>query len=155
MAANAHIVAYLNEVVDLGSFANDRILNRPSVDRSPCSDLDVILNNHPAHLGHFQVSLATHHEAETILADITTGMHNDAVAKKRIADCGVGADRAVPANSYLLADHRVGADDGAAADFSFGSDHCAWFNSNAIFYARAGIDVRTGKIARRLQRRGL
>src|SRR5215831_5420766 len=94
MPANADIVAYLHQVVDLGSLANYRVANCAAVNRCACADLDVILNDHPADLRNLEVSLTAHHVTEAILANLATGMDDDPVADQSIAQACSGSDRA-------------------------------------------------------------
>src|SRR6186997_354147 len=85
MSADAHIVAYLNQVVDLGALADDRVTDGATVHRCSGSDFNVILNDNAANLRHFEMSVAAHHKAKSILPYIASRMHNDPVANQSVA----------------------------------------------------------------------
>src|SRR5262249_30131403 len=74
VAANDDIVPDLNEVIDLSSFADDRVLECAPVDRGVGPYLHVVLDDHPPNLRHLQVAARTHGEAEAILPDACTRM---------------------------------------------------------------------------------
>src|ERR1043165_3512405 len=138
MAADTYIVAYLHEVVDLGTLPDDRIPDRPPIDRRSGADFDVILDDYASDLGHLQVPFPAHHEAEAVLSDAAARMNDDAIADQTMGDRRIGADGAIAADPHLRADHRIGADNRAAADFGLCSDHSAGLNGGAVFDARTG-----------------
>src|SRR5262245_1213503 len=148
MSADAYIVAYLNQVVDLGALANDRVADRAAIHRRAGPDLNVILDNNTADLRHFKMPLAAHHKAEAILPDIASRMDNDPIANKCIADGRIGADRTITSDPDSGADHGICSNDGSCADFDPRADHRTGFYGDAIFHARARVDVRSGEIAR-------
>src|SRR6476469_1306511 len=73
MSADAHIVAYLNQVVDLGALSDDRVADSAAVYGCPSANFNVILNDNPADLRHFEMSAAAHHKAEPILPRLHPG----------------------------------------------------------------------------------
>ena len=48
MPANADIVAYLDQVVDLGALADHGVADRTAIDRGAGADLDIVLNDDAA-----------------------------------------------------------------------------------------------------------
>ena len=86
MTADDDVVRDLHEVVDLSSFADDRIGQGSSVDRGVGSDLNIITNHDAADLRHFHVPIATHGKAEPILPDTRTRMENHTVSDDRMGD---------------------------------------------------------------------
>ena len=70
MPANADIVADLDQVVDLGAFADHGVADGAAVDRGAGPDLDVILDDDAPDLRDLEVTLAPHHKAEAILTDL-------------------------------------------------------------------------------------
>src|SRR5262249_39993130 len=86
MTADDNVVRDLYEVVDLGSFTDDRIGQGSSVDRGVGSDLNIITNYDTADLRHFHVPMATHGKAKSILADARAGMDNHALSHNRVDD---------------------------------------------------------------------
>src|SRR5262249_15820800 len=100
MPANADIVAYLHQVVDLGPLADYRVTDCAAVNRRAGAYLDIVLNNHAADLRNLEVSLlevslTAHHVTEAVLTDLSTGMDDDPIADQRIAQAGSGSDRAI------------------------------------------------------------
>src|SRR5262249_5604478 len=57
MAADDDVVTDLDEVVDLRPFADDRVAIGAAVDADAGADLDIVLDDDPPDLGHFQMSL--------------------------------------------------------------------------------------------------
>ena len=86
MAADDDVVGDLNQVVDLGSLADDRVAVGAAVDRRPGADLDVVLDDDAADLRHLEVPARPEREAEAVLADMDAGMDDDAVADQRADD---------------------------------------------------------------------
>src|SRR5262249_25290118 len=97
MATDDDVVGDLHEDVDLGSFADDRIGEGSSVDRSVGSDLNIITNYDTADLRHFHVPVATHGKAEPILPNTRAGMENHAVSDDRMGDGRAGTNVAITA----------------------------------------------------------
>src|SRR5215475_12671417 len=123
MPANAHIVAYLHQVVDLGSLADYRVANCAAVNRRACAYLDFVLNDHPADLRNLEVSFTAHHVTEAILANLATGMDDDPVADQSIAQARSGSDRAIASYSHIGSNDGVCSDHAAAADFGAWPDN--------------------------------
>src|SRR5262245_56981092 len=153
MPANADIVAYLHQVVDLGPLADYRVTDCAAVNRRAGAYLDIVLNNHAADLGNLEVSLTAHHVTEAVLTDLATGMDDDPIADQGIAQAGSGSDRAIASSPHIGADYGVCADHGAASNFGAWSDYGARFDADPIFGAGIGVDARMSKIACIGQRR--
>ena len=147
MAANADIVAYLHQVVDLSPLADYRVANCAAVYRRAGAYLDVVLNNHSADLRNLDVSLTAHQVTEAILADLATGMDDDPIADQSIAQARSGSDRAIASYPHIGADDSVCSDHAVAANFGVWSDNGARLDADSVFGAGTGVDVRMRKIA--------
>ena len=79
MPANADIVAYLDQVVDLGAFADDGVADGTTIDRGAGPYFDVVLNNDASNLRDLEVSFSPHHESEAVLTDLAARMDDDPV----------------------------------------------------------------------------
>ena len=64
-----HVVADLDEIVDLGALADHGVADGAAVDGRVGADLDIILDDDPADLRHLAWPSAPMHEAEAVLAD--------------------------------------------------------------------------------------
>ena len=69
-----------------------RVTDGATVHRCSGSDFNVILNDNAANLRHFEMSVAAHHKAKSILPYIASRMHNDPVANQSVTDHRIGAD---------------------------------------------------------------
>src|SRR5258708_12442208 len=58
MGSNLHIVTYMHQVIQLHSFRNPRIVQRPSVNRSVPPNLHIVRNLHQPRLRKFPITLA-------------------------------------------------------------------------------------------------
>ena len=132
MPPNRDVVSNLDLIIDLGAFADNRIAIGAAVDRGIGADLDVVLDNDAADLGNFQVALATHREAETILANHDAGMDDHAIADQRVQDHRIGGNRTIAANGNGRSDYGISAYDCCFADF------------RALADDRARLDFDTG-----------
>src|SRR5262245_50589583 len=117
MSANAHIVAHLHKVVDLGAFADDGVTDSPTINGRPGSDLNVILDNNTADLRHFKMSFAAHHKAESILPDIASRVDDHPITNQSIADHRITADRTIAPDPNSGADHGICSNGGSSTDF--------------------------------------
>ena len=88
MAADDDIMADLNQIVDLGAFADNGVAIGAAIDGGAGADLDIVLQNHAADLRHFEMSARAHGEAEAILADVHAGVDNDPIADQRADEGG-------------------------------------------------------------------
>src|SRR5262249_334869 len=96
--ADHDVVRDLDQIVDLGSFADDRITDPATVDRGIGADFDIVLDDHPSDLRNFAGALGTACEAKAVLTDRTARVYNDAVADQGVCDGGAGADGAIAAD---------------------------------------------------------
>ena len=74
----------LNQVVDLGSLADDRVADGAAIDRGLSPDLDVVLDDDAADLRDLGVAARPQHVAEPILPDAATRVDDDAIADQRM-----------------------------------------------------------------------
>ena len=121
MSANADIVGNLHQIVDLGALADDRVVERPSVDCGVRADFNVILDDDPADLRDLFQTPRARSIAETILADAHTGMDDDIVADQRVLDCGSMADVTIPAYPCSRANGSARGNDRSRTDLGAGA----------------------------------
>src|SRR5579872_1657886 len=72
---NSHVVADLNQVVELGALLDDRILDRAPVDRRVGADLHIRPDAHTAHLRHLEPSAAIGGKSEPVGSDDRSGLN--------------------------------------------------------------------------------
>src|SRR5690606_17931634 len=101
---------------DLAAFADNRIGQRATIDRGIGANFDIVLNDHAANLRIFHQAGWSGQKAEPILANLNTGMENDAVTDDRKLNRALRADETVASNGATIANNRIGSYDGAAAD---------------------------------------
>src|SRR6202020_2658411 len=99
MPSDRAVVSDLDQIVDLGPLADDRIARRAAVDRGVSADLDLVLNNDAPGLRNLLVTARRRQITEPILTNANAGMNNNAVADQGVDDSGSGADRAVAADT--------------------------------------------------------
>src|SRR6185312_6970858 len=109
--ADNHVVADLDEVIDLGPGADDGVAHTAAVNVGAGADLHVVADDDPADLRDFDMPLLGRDVAETVLADMAAGMDDDAVAQNRVRHRTVRPDGAVAPDPDTCANHRVGAND--------------------------------------------
>src|SRR5674476_443715 len=93
--ADADIVAYLHQVVDLGALADHGVANGAAVDGGGGADFDIVLDDDAPDLRHLEVALSSHHEAEAVLTDLAARMNDDAIPEQRVIihpGCKIGQD---------------------------------------------------------------
>ena len=118
MPADGHIVADLDQIVDLGAFADHGVAQSAPVDGGAGADFDVVLDDHAPDLRHFQPLAAVGHVAEAVLADGAAGMDDDAVAEmlKRVKEKGIAKRGLLTQDEFKqIVDAVLGATRGAAA----------------------------------------
>src|SRR5664279_2127164 len=147
--ADAHVMADLNQVVDLAALADHGVANGPAVNRGAGADFDVVLDDDAPDLRHLEVAGAAHDVAEAILTDLAAGVDNDPVADQRVRDHRPAADGAIAPDPHLGTDHRGRPDDAAAADFGARSNHRTGLDRDAAFQPRARMHMGARHIARR------
>src|SRR5260370_1644751 len=94
------MVATRNQIVVLGSLADDGVAIGSAVDRGPRPDLDVVLQDDAADLRHFEMAARTHHITEPVLSDAASRMNDHAIADQRMRERASRADRAVPPDAH-------------------------------------------------------
>ena len=113
----AHVVADLDEIVDLAAVADDRIVQRPAIDRGVGPDLDARPDDHPPELRHFQRPVRAGCESEAVLADAGARQHAHSLADQRMGDDRVRFDDAAGADDDARTDIGVMTDPHIVADF--------------------------------------
>ena len=99
------VVGYLNEIVDLRTFANSSLAKGSSVDAGIGSDLYVVLDRHCSYLREFDVAVGTSNKSETIRPDNHTGMENDVITYRAIIfDKHAWIENAIVADDDIIAD---------------------------------------------------
>jgi hypothetical protein len=140
MASDNHVVGDLNEVVDLGSFSNNRIANPASIDRRAGSNLDIMFNYDNADLRHLEVSGCAHDKAEPILTDVTTRMYNDPIANDCVRDRTSWTDGTILSDLNVWSNHGIGSNQRSNADDSPRSDYSSGINRHAVRDLGEGMD---------------
>src|SRR6187549_928095 len=139
MAPNLAVVPNLNEVVDLGPFADHGIADRAAVDGRVRADLDIVLDDDPADLRDFPIAGGAGQKAKAILSDAHAPMDHDAVADQRMHNGGRRSDRAVAPDPHLRAYHGSRPDDGAGTDFRAWPNHRSGIDRDAALKPRRGM----------------
>ena len=116
MPPDVGVVPNLDQIINLGAFADHSVRQRSPVDSAIGADFHGILNNDPTQLRDFEVPGCAADEAKAVLADARTGEDADAIADQSVAD------RDVRSNDDVVANLDATADDGALADNAVSSD---------------------------------
>src|SRR3546814_13188334 len=107
MAADAHVVADLDLVIDLGAFAYHRVIHGAAIDGRIGADLDIVLDDHPADLDDFQHARGTRRIAEAILPDPRAVMDDHIIADQRRDNARSRGNGAAAADLHIRADQRA------------------------------------------------
>ena len=149
------VVADLDLVVDLGALADDGVPDGAAIDRCSRPDLHVVLNDDTANLRNFAVAASAPMTKPKPSCPIDAfGMDDDAVADQRMADAGVGPDRAIATDPDIAPDHRAGTDDGARSDLRPRPDHRPGIDRDPVLHACRRMHGSAGRNAGRLEQRG-
>src|SRR5262245_1756717 len=140
MPTDHDVVGDLHQVVDLGAFADHRVLERAAIDAAIGPDLHVAPDDDPADLGHLEVPLRPHGKTEAILADANAGVQDDAVADERVGDAGAWSDIAALADGHAIAHDRACRQGRAAPDPGLAAHHHAWLDAHVLLDRGAGVD---------------
>src|SRR5262245_19264685 len=151
VAADRYIVSDLDQVVDLGAFADHRVAIGAAIDRRPSADLHFVLNNDPTNLHDLAVAACPHEIAESILPDRAAGMDDHAISYQAVRNRHVGTDGAVAADAHAGSDCGTCVDDRARSDLGPRTDDGAGINGHAVFHAGAGMDEGTNRGTARLE----
>src|SRR5262249_9450757 len=146
MPANTHIVAYLDQVVDLRAFADHGVADCATIDSGAGPYLNIVLTDNSTSLRIFEMSLTGHHQSEAALIDLEAGMNNDPITDQGISYSRTGADSAVASNSDLRANGGVCSYHAAAADLNARTNDCARLNDHVVFGSSTFIDMSLGEI---------
>src|SRR5262245_46609925 len=106
MPPDHDVVPYLHEIINFRALADHCILKCTAIDGRIGANLNVVLNDDAADLGHLEVTLRSHGEAEPVLPNAGPGMDDDPVADEGMREGRLRADEAIPANSATIADQR-------------------------------------------------
>src|SRR6478672_8979777 len=129
MTPDGRIVADLHQIVDLAAFSNDSVAQAAAGDRCARADLDIILNDEPAHLRNLGMSAGAR-------------LQNYPVANERIQDGAARAYGAPAADTHLRADDCIGTDHRAAADLRPCPDHRAGLHGHVWLQPGGRMNVR-------------
>ena len=114
LAADAHVVGDLDEIIDLGAPPDHRLAEAGAVEGRVGADLDVVFEDHVADL----------RDATDLAVD---GLITEAIG----ADDGAGLDAAAGAEDAVVADDDAGLEPAIDADRSAGTDMAAGFEDRA------------------------
>lgn len=146
MAAYLDVVTDLNEVIDLGAFADDRVTRRASVDTGPGADLHIVLNDHAAKLRHFQMAHRAHSKSKTILANIDAAVEDHAITDQCVLDDRLGANISVTANLNMMRNHRAGTNRRSSSNSRMGANNRPGFNRYTSSSVAEGSICAAGEI---------
>src|SRR6476620_5275254 len=82
-AADANVVADLNEIVNLGPGANDGVIEAAAIDGRVRADLDVLLDDAPPNVRNLVVDSVAEHVAKAIASQASAGLHHHARSERR------------------------------------------------------------------------
>src|SRR5262249_28167075 len=142
MAADRDIVSDLHQIVDLGALADHRIAIGSAIDRGPCPDFHVVLQDDPTELQDLAMALCSHHVAEAVLSDCAAWMHDHAIADQGVGNRDVGADYAVAADAHVRSNGGARVDHGASSDLSERSNHSSRIDDYPALQAGGRMDQR-------------
>ena len=117
--ADLHVVADLDQVVELHAAADDRRVGFGAVDAGVGADFDVVLDDDVAQLGDLvESAFGIGHESESVGTDHGPGVE-DAVRPDgaTFVDLHTGIERRVVADRYALSEVDLGVDLAVLADF--------------------------------------
>src|SRR5262245_29786875 len=80
LLTNLDVVRNLNEVVEFCAPADDGSLQRTAVDARVRSNLDVVLDDHAAHLRELHIAIPISHKPKAIRPNDRPGMDDDVIA---------------------------------------------------------------------------
>ena len=149
-----HVVADVNQIVELGPAANPGFFERPAVDGGVGSHLNIVLNDQRTLLGKLGVlpGRAIADIAEAIGSQHRPGVDHHPVSERGArVDDHPGVDVAIAADSHAGADHRSAVDDGPGADTGslldrgVGADRDTRRNLHAGRKHRRRVDGRRGR----------
>ncbi len=143
MAADANVVANLDLIVDLGAFADHRVIHGAAIDRGVRADLDIVLDDDTANLDDLQHAAWTGGITETVLPDARTIVDNHIITDERGKNACAAGNGAIASDLYILPDDDTGPDPRTSTDMGAGADHCERLDNDARFQLRGRIDMRS------------
>jgi hypothetical protein len=137
-ASENDIVRDLAKIIDLGTLAEDRVLEYAAVDAGIRADSDMILQDHPAKVRGITLTIGRRHNAKTIFADPRAGQQSDVIAEKRTEDTCICTDLTMPTDLDTWPDRRIRTDPAAFTDNSAWSYNGPRRHSGRLMYLRIG-----------------
>src|SRR5215831_20030867 len=120
VAANRDIVANLDEIVDLGPFANHGVLDGSAIDGAVGADFHVVLDDDPTDLRDLAGTIRARDKPESVLSDRTTRMHDHAIANQSMGYRSIGTDCTIAADANAGPDDSARTNERAGAYFGAG-----------------------------------
>ena len=143
MPADRTVVSDLDQIVDFGAFADDRVARGAPIDRRIGADFDVVLNDGPPRLRDFLVTLRRRQIAEAVLADACAGMDDHPVADQSVQDRSARADRAVAADTNVGSYNHARSDQRVRSDLGARPDNRERIDGHAGLESRRRMNLRT------------
>ena len=108
MSPNHRVVPDLHQIINFGALSNHRVAERPAVHGRIRADLDVVLDNHPAQMRHFDVAIGTGSVAKSRAADLGARLDQHIIADmgKADGDCWTACGRAAESYRRLCSSER-------------------------------------------------
>jgi hypothetical protein len=141
MTPYAHIVANLNQIVDLGAFADHRVIKRTPIDGGVGTDFDMVLNDHTAYLRDLEQSPGTRSIAKSVLTYAGSGMNDNVGSYQRMLNRNAVTNVAVAADTATGTDGRACRDDCTSPNFGFGTNDGTRLDCHAWFQPSGRINV--------------
>src|SRR5205814_3137161 len=128
---DSNVVRDVNEVIDLGTVPDDRVIDAAAIDRAVGSDFHVVTDDAAADVRNLLVCPGVEYVAKAVAADSRTRVHEDLLAKRgatvdrdRRPQPRAVTDGDPVANDAMRADHNV------VSQHRFGSDYRVLANRN-------------------------
>ena len=124
-AADLHVVGDVHQVVDFSAVTNDRIADSTPVNGAVGTDLHLVPDNHPAHLGNFVVDIFFGDIAIAVGADNSTAVDDDLITQAHaFVDDHVRVQMHPTADNGAPTHTDAGSDNRPIADGNLIADHC-------------------------------
>src|ERR1035437_8791952 len=129
VTANMHVMADLDQVVELDPIFNHGVLERAPVDAGIGANLDIIANAHRTQLFNLFPSPRARRKTETVSPDDDARMHDAAFAQRAVLAHRHPRLKFGPGpNACATFDHAKGTDAGQWMNEGVAVNHCAWVN---------------------------
>jgi hypothetical protein len=142
MSADHNVVPDLNQIINFGTFSDNRILERASVNGGISAYFNVVLNHHSTNLGNFEMPLLVHGKTKTILSQARARMNDDPITDKRVLYGRLRTHIAIASNTHPSTNHCTRRNTAAGAYSRLRPHDGARFNNHALFKFR--IRMHTG-----------